>query len=125
MAKNSKSAPDETEGLEAQLPAIKRVLTLVVLAVLVISVCFNVYLLFENSVLKHSVTDYARLRQDVITYKEMQQLVQRMVGEMAQMAKVDKDVRGLLVKYWRPLKRYRLDASTGATATNLGGGEKR
>ena len=111
-AKPKSSGPRD---IEAVVSTINRVLVLLVLAVLVISVCFNVYLLFENSVLKKSVTEYARLRQERIVYQEMQQVVQRMVGEMAQISRTDKGVRGILVKYWRPLSRYGLDAQTGPT----------
>ena len=103
-AKPKSSGPRDIEAL---VSTINRVLVLLVLAVLVISVCFNVYLLFENSVLKKSVTEYARLRQE--------RIVQRMVGEMAQISRTDKGVRGILVKYWRPLSRYGLDAQTGPT----------
>ena len=104
-----------------QAAAAKKLFALIVLACLVISVCFNVYVVSENLVLKRGLTNYATLRRQALFYEEMQQLTQRFVAEMSALAKDDEKLRPLLGKYWRSFCKYGLDATTRASSANRPG----
>ncbi len=101
-----------------QMSIMWKIVGMLVLLCLVVSVCFNVYVVFENSVLKLNLDKYVELRRDIIFYKEMQQLSQQIVADMKVMAKDDLKVRALYVKYMLPLRRYYIDTTTGATAVS-------
>ncbi len=101
-----------------QMSVMWKVLGMLVLLCLVVSVCFNVYLVFENSVLKLSLDKYVELRRDIIFYKNMQQLSQRLVSDMKAMAKDNQSMRDLYIKYKLPLRRFQIDTTTGATAVS-------
>jgi len=112
--------PEKSDGTTGQLKndqflMVMKVLTVLVLACLVVSVCFNVYLVYENSVIKTDLANYAKLRQEIVMYMQMKQMTQRLVADMLYLAKDDPKTRGLLQKYWRPITRYNLDAATGSS----------
>ena len=112
------SGYDAEREAGAQLTIFKAVLLVMGLACILISAAFNMYLVKENAVLKNSVSEYAKVRQQVIVFREVHQVAQRIVQELKQLATTDNEVDRILKKWERPLRNYGLDR---ITASNIAG----
>ena len=113
MSAEEKSQQAVEREHAAQLPFLKVIVAVIGLAVLMMSVALNLYLVEENAVLKESVSDYSKVRQRAIFYQECHQIMQRMIREMNHVGKKDREVSDILEKYKVPIEMYGLDRIAG------------
>jgi len=90
------AAPIDPEWVETQIANLKKIGLLLIVLCLVLSVCFNVYVVCANASIRHVMKDYSSLA-DRARANDM--FVKRLVMDMRSLAEDHEAVRGLLVKY--------------------------
>ncbi len=94
-------------NLRVEVQSLRKMMAIVVVICLVISACFNVYVVRVNLALRERV---AKLDKARTGYVKMHQFLQRLVRDLRVLSKGDSAVADLLLKYESGFPRFGVDS---------------
>ncbi len=110
---SEKPSTERNRQLVMQVDYLKKTVILLILACVTISVCLNVYVSYENVMLKSRV---AELEEGQKGYESVYQFMQRLVSEFQYLARSEESIALVLRKYEAILRSYGLHTQAGAVS---------
>jgi len=116
MSESKDERSDAERAIIGQMPFYKATVLVILLAVLMLSAAFCLFLARENAILRQTRALHARCVERLEVMREVHDYTRHLVGELDKLAKTDEALKELLDKQERALWHYGLRGYAGGPA---------